>query len=109
MRSHPPATARLNGRYCLTSGAGCLTLTSNGQFRDEGAVRVVEHSTYPYPLSPESGQGDYEIRDYTLILRYAGGPEVHVAFPGFMDQASAASASPAAISLSFNEDELKRM
>lgn len=109
IRSYAPATARLNGRYCFTNGPGCLTLTSSGQFRDEGAVRVVEHAVYPYPLSPESGQGEYEIRDYTLILRYAGGPEVRVAFPGFMDQASAASLSPAAFSLSFNEDELKRM
>lgn len=109
VRSYPAAASHLNGRYCLTTGAGCLTLTSSGQFSDEGAVRVVEHSVYPYPLSPESGQGEYEIRDYTLILRYAGGPEVHVAFPGFMDQASAASTSPAAITLSFNEDELKRM
>jgi hypothetical protein len=108
IRSHPPAAGRLDGRYCLTSGAGCLTLTADGQFRDEGAVRVVEHAVYPYPVSPERGQGTYQIRDYTLVLRYEGGPEVRVAFPGFVDRAAAQSPSPEEIVLSFNLDPLRK-
>jgi hypothetical protein len=107
VRSHPSATGRLDGRYCLEGGA-CLTLTPDGGFRDEGAARILEHAVYPYPLTPERGQGSYEIRDYTLILRYQGGPEIRIAFPGFPDPAIAASPRPPAISLSFNFDELKR-
>jgi hypothetical protein len=106
VRSHPPA-GRLSGRYCLESG-GCLTLGSDGQFRDEGAARVLEHAVYPYPLTPERGQGSYEIRDYTLLLAYEGGPKIRIAFPGFLDRAIAASSSPAAIKLSFNFDELTK-
>lgn len=108
IRSYLPATGRLDGRYCLTTGAGCLTLTADGQFRDEGAVRVVEHAVYPYPVSPERGQGTYQIRDYTLVLRYEGGPEVRVAFPGFLDGAVAQSPSPEEIVLSFNLDALRK-
>jgi len=106
VRSHPPA-GRLNGRYCLASG-GCLTLASDGQFRDEGAARVLEHAVYPYPLTPARGQGSYEIRDYTLLLRYQDGPTIRIAFPGFLDPAIAASSSPGAITLSFNFDELTK-
>ncbi len=108
VRSLPHATGRLNGRYCLPSGDGCLTLTEDGGFRDEGAVRIVGHEVYPYPLSPARGQGKYQIRDYTLVLRYDNGPEVRVAFPGFLDRAAAQSPSPDAITLSFNMDTLRR-
>ncbi len=108
IRSHPPTAGRLEGRYCLMSGAGCLTLTADGQFRDEGAVRVVEHEVYPYPVSPARGHGTYQIRDYTLVLRYEGGPEVRVAFPGFTDRAAAQSQSPEEIILSFNLDVLRK-
>ena len=109
VRRYPPVSSRLSGRYCLAEGSGCLTLAGDGRFHDEGAGRIVEHAVYPYPLSPERGDGEYEIRDYTLILRYAGGPEVRVAFPGFLDRAAAASTSPDVITLSFNMDVLKRM
>ena len=109
IRSYAPASATLNGRYCFESGDGCITFGSNGQFQDQGAARVVEHATYPYPLTPERGQGTYEIRDYTLILRYAGGPEVRIGFPGFFDRAAAQNPSPPEIVLSFNLDKLKRM
>ncbi|MFN0181568.1 MAG: hypothetical protein ACKVZ0_22380 [Gemmatimonadales bacterium] len=108
IRSHPSASGRLDGHYCLTTGAGCLILTAGGRFRDEGAIRVVEHAVYPYPVSPERGQGTYQIRDYTLVLRYESGPEVRVAFPGFVDRAAAQSPSPEEIILSFNGDTLRR-
>jgi hypothetical protein len=106
IRSHPPAGNRLNGRYCLGEG-GCITLSADGHFQDEGAARVLEHAVYPYPLTPDRGQGSYEIRDYTLILRYDSGPEVRIAFPGFTER-DAASSSPAAIILSFNFDQLRK-
>ncbi|MBI4165590.1 MAG: hypothetical protein HY508_07645 [Acidobacteria bacterium] len=109
IRSYPHASPTLNGRYCFTNEPTCLTLSSNGQFRDEGAVRVLEHPVYPYPLSPESGQGTYEVHDHSLILRYAGGPEVRVALPGYFDRAKAQDPDPPEIVLSFNSDMLKKM
>jgi hypothetical protein len=107
IRTHGPRSGYLNGRYCYGDEPACLTLSTNGQFRDEGAVRVAEHATYPYPLSPEGGQGQYEIRDHTLILRYHGGPEVRIGYPG--DENPAKAQDPASIVLSFNLDYLKKM
>jgi hypothetical protein len=107
VRVHTPAGGRLDGRYCLADAAACLTLAPDGRFRDEGAVRILEHATYPYPASPAGGQGQYEIRDHTLVLRYDGGPEVRVAYPG--TEAPGQSRDPPAISLGFNLDQLKRM
>ncbi len=104
-----PASATLNGRYCFEDGSACITFSSSGQFQDQGVARVIEHATYPYPISPESGRGTYEIRDYTLILRFASGPEMRVGFPGYLDRAAAQTASPPEIVLSFNLDKLRRM
>ncbi len=79
---HP--SGRFNGTWC-TDATACLLLTPAGRFQDTGAIRTVEHSTYPYPLSPLRGEGQYEIRDHTLVLRYDTGAEIRVAFPGLTD------------------------
>jgi len=107
IHTHAPRSGYLNGRYCFADERACLTLTSSGQFRDEGAVPILEHPVYPYPLSPPGGQGQYEIRDHSLILKYSGGPEVRIAYPGTTDPAPAQN--PAELWPSFNLDALKKM
>jgi hypothetical protein len=107
IRTHAPRSGYLNGRYCFADEPVCLTLTSSGQFRDEGAVPILEHAVYPYPLSPTQGQGQYEIRNHSLILKYNGGPELRIAYPGTPDPATAQD--PSELWLSFNLDVLKKM
>lgn len=82
---------RIAGNWCLSDGH-CIRLTGgdSGRFEDTGAVRILEHSTYPFPESPVRGEGMYEVRDHTLVLRYDSGPEIRVAFPGIMEEPSAA-------------------
>jgi hypothetical protein len=97
-----PDPGALVGTWCLDDGR-CLRLAGDGRFEDGGAVRVLEHSTYPFPESPGSGRGRYEVRDYTLTLRYDQGPEVRLAFLGL-------AGTPAAplMLVSFNVDVLTR-
>jgi hypothetical protein len=97
-----PDARQLEGTWCLAGGQ-CLRLASGGVFEDNGAARVLEHSNYVFPESPERGQGQYELRDFTLVLRYDGGPEVRIAILGL-------AGTPAApqLLLSFNVDTLTR-
>jgi hypothetical protein len=100
-----PPSGRLNGTWCMDAAA-CLRLTADGRFQDTGAIRTVEHVTYAYPESPGRGEGQYELRDHTLVLRYDGGPELRVAFPGLLDEP--ASESPQVLILGFAFDTLRR-
>jgi hypothetical protein len=100
-----PPSGRLNGTWCMDAAA-CLRLTAAGRFQDTGAIRTVEHVTYAYPESPARGEGQYELRDRTLVLRYDGGPELRVAFPGLL--ADDVSETPQALVLGFVFDVLKR-
>ena len=95
----------LDGTWCL-SGGQCLRLTSAGRFEENGAVRVVEHSTYAFPSTPEGGQGRYTLRAHTLILTYDSGAEVRVGFAGLPPDRRAPS--PAEIRLGFEADMLVR-
>lgn len=93
----------LEGTWCLRSG-GCLRLTAAGQFQDDGAVRVVEHSVYAFPSTPAGGQGRYTLRSHTLTLTYDSGPEIRVGFVGLPSDRRAPS--PAEIRLGFEADML---
>lgn len=95
----------LDGTWCLSGGA-CLRLTPDGRFQDNGATRVMEHSTYVYPSTPSGGQGRYTLRAYTLILNYDGGPEIRMGFAGLPPDRSAPS--PKEIRLGFEADLLIR-
>jgi hypothetical protein len=97
-----PDAEALVGTWCLNDGR-CLRLAGGGRFEDGGAVLALEHSTYPFPESPESGEGRYEVRDYTLRLRYDRGPDVRLAFFGL----AGTSTAPQML-VSFNVDVLTR-
>jgi hypothetical protein len=99
----PALEARhVEGTWCLEGGQ-CLKFT-NGRFEDSGAARIVEHSTYAFPETPERGQGQFEVRDYTLILRYDAGPEVRIALLGMAGTPQAPK-----LLMSFNVDVLTRL
>jgi len=84
VRTLTPEPSQLQGTWCLADGH-CIRFAADGRFEDSGAVRVIEHATYPFPESPAGGSGRWEARDYTLILRYADGPELHLALPGLLE------------------------
>lgn len=71
---------RLEGRWGL-SGAR-IAFTAAGRFEDEGALRQaatpipLKHAGSKelfWPTPPAKGAGTYEIRDFTLLLRYDDG------------------------------------
>jgi hypothetical protein len=95
----------LEGTWCL-SGGQCLRLTSAGRFEENGAVRVLEHSTYAFPSTPAGGQGRYTLRAHTLILTYDAGAAVRLGFAGLPPDRRAPS--PAEIRLGFEADMLIR-
>jgi hypothetical protein len=97
-RIAPPDARQIEGTWCLKDGA-CLQLGPSGRFRDNGAVRVLEHSTYDYPESPAGGEGTYQVRDYTLILRYTNGQEFRLICLGLVG---------AELWMSFNLDALTK-
>ena len=99
----PPAQ-RLDGTWCYDDGK-CLRFSPDGTFEDNGAVRVAEHSLYAWPQAPAGGAGKYQLRDHTLYLRFAGGPELRVAFPGLED---GRTSSPQELRLGWNADLLRR-
>lgn len=105
VRLSMPASGRLNGTWC-TDASACLRLTSAGRFQDTGAIRTVEHVTYAYPVSPARGDGQYELRDHTLVLRYDNGPDLRVAFPGLTEDPR--TESPQSLMLGFSFDMLTR-
>ena len=104
IRMHLPDPDRLQGTWCVDD-ARCLRFGTGGRFEDNGAARALEHSTYPFPESPPQGAGRYEIREHTLILRYDGGPELRLAFPGVIDRTMA---TPSELILGHNLDVLRR-
>lgn len=105
VRMTVPSLAQLAARWCLEGGE-CVSLLADGRFRDDGALRVLEHQTYPYPVSLPQGAGRYELTAHTLVFRYDNGPELRIAVPGLPPGPS--DAKPAQIWLSFNFDALTR-
>jgi hypothetical protein len=102
-RLYVPNTTQLEGTWCIDD-QHCLRFGKDGRFDDTGAVRLLEHANYPYPESPPAGNGQYEIRDYTLLLRYAGGPQIRLALGGVGD----ANAAVRDLMIGFNLDVLTR-
>jgi hypothetical protein len=95
--------APLDGTWCMPAGQ-CLRLTADGRFEDNGAIRAVEHPSYPVTLSPAGGRGRYTLRSHTLVLNYDSGEEMRVAFVGLPPDRRAPS--PSEIRLGFEPDML---
>ncbi len=80
-----------------------ITFTAAGAFRDQGAVNVLHHG---YPMVEPPGAGTYEVRNFTLTLRFSDGRRYRLAFPG--KEWEMGNVRPARLILSFNEDALVR-
>lgn len=105
VRLTPPAPAQLVATWCLEASE-CVSFLPDGRFRDDGALRVLEHQTYPFPISLPRGAGRYELTAHTLVFRYDNGPELRIAVPGHPPGQD--DAKPARVWLSFNFDTLTR-
>jgi hypothetical protein len=63
-----------------------LRLARDGRFKDEGIFRTILRTSPP----GAGGAGRYEVKDFTMELRYDDGRVQRIAFTGFL------GASPAA-------------
>jgi hypothetical protein len=80
-----------------------ITFTPTGQFADRGAVGVLNHgNSYGEP----PGAGTYEVKSFTLTLRFSDGRRYRIAFPG--KEWEKGNERPSRLILSFNEDALVR-
>ncbi len=100
-----PPPAALAGTWCLSDGE-CVRLHPDGRFQDQGALRVMEHATYPFPLTPTAGQGRYAVSRHSITFRFDDGGEFRLAAPGI--PAGTGSGPPAQLWLSFNLDVVTR-
>jgi hypothetical protein len=88
-------------------GTPSITFTKDGRFRDNGAVKVLEHSLYGlYSTGDKPGAGTYEVRNFTLLLTYSDGRRFTAAYLGLWEPRG--DPRPAELRLGFNQDMLKR-
>ena len=108
--------AKFNGTYALSSKnfAGeetgktpLISFTADGKFTDNGAVKILYHQYVDcLNAGQEPGAGTYEVKNYSVILNYTDGRKIKIAFIGTDYDKS--NLSPATLTLSFNEDVLKK-
>jgi hypothetical protein len=102
--------ATFNGTYALSERNGItptLTFTADGRFTDRGAVSVLYHE-YVDCINPAKtpGTGTYEVRNHSVLFKYSDGRTIQIAFIGV--DYDKRNQSPATLTLSSNEDVLKK-
>ncbi len=102
--------AIFSGTYTMSVVNGktpSISFTSNGQFTDNGALKVLYHE-YTDCINPAvaPGSGSYEVKDYTIHFNYTDGRKIKIGFPGIGYDKS--NPSPATLRMSFNEDPMTR-
>lgn len=108
-RIAPVDGARLDGTWTMAANPGdkipTITFREDGTFSDDGALKVLEHNLYRlYGIAAKPGDGTYEVRNFTMLFRYADGRE----FSAACLDLPKGNSKPAAFSLGFNQDPLKR-
>lgn len=102
--------ARFDGTYAFQEEQGKvpkITFSADGTFKDDGALKVLEHNSYPlYGVCRKPGEGTYEVKNWTIRFRYADGREFKAACLGLA--AKAGEQRPKELTLGFNHDTLKR-
>ena len=84
-----------------------ITFRADGTFKDDGALKVLDHSLYQYySIADGGGSGNYLIRDHTIIFYYSDERILKIAFPG--RDIKPGDDSPGELVLSFNEDVLTK-
>lgn len=108
--------AKFNGTYALSSKnfAGeetgktpLINFTTDGRFTDNGAMKILYHQ-YVDCLNAgiDPGAGTYEVKNYSVTFNYADGRKIKIAFIGTGYEKN--NLSPATLTLSFNEDVLRK-
>jgi hypothetical protein len=108
--------ARLNGSYALSSKnfAGeetgktpLISFTTDGKFTDNGALKILSHESVEcLNAANNPGSGTYEVKNHSVIFNYTDGRKIKIAFMG--TDYEKGNLSPATLTLSFNEDVLKK-
>jgi hypothetical protein len=113
----PPVDgAKFNGTYLFSSkditGSETgktpkINFTPDGKFTDEGAVLIMYHE-YVRCLNPapDKGSGTYVIANNSIVFNYSDGKKIRIAFVGTDYDKN--NASPATITVSFNEDVMTK-
>ena len=83
---------RIDGRYRVrlsSTSFASLRFTRGGGFVDRGVLKALDHDTYAFRASDRPGRGRYEIRDYSLILRFDDGRRLALPFLGTSEPGTA--------------------
>ena len=106
----PVDGATFNGTYALSELNGkipSITFTADGRFTDDGAIKVLYHEYIDcINEALTSGSGTYEVKNYSVIFNYTDGRKIKIAFMGLNYDRK--NQTPATLTMSFNEDEMKR-
>jgi hypothetical protein len=103
--------ARFEGTYAFDgnwNGAPpSIGFTADGRFTDAGALNILNHQTTdPFNITRNPGSGTYEVRNFTIVFKYSDGRICRLAFSG--QGFSKSNPSPEKLTLSFNDDELRK-
>jgi hypothetical protein len=108
--------ARFNGTYALSSKnmAGeetgktpLISFTPDGKFTDNGALKILYHEYVDcLNAGKDPGSGTYEVKNHSVIFNYTDGRKIKIAFIGA--DYDIKNQSPATLTLSFNENVLKK-
>lgn len=102
---------KLNGSWCEQSAyegkKACISFSINGQFNDNGVISRIEHQiNTAFHSIPESGLGNYEIKNNSIIFHYNNGFTYQAAFSGLNIQKG--NTSPNEIHLGYNDDTFEK-
>lgn len=107
---------RFNGTYAMSSKTALgnetgitplISFTADGQFTDNGALKLLYHEySECLNLAKEPGSGTYEVKDFSILFNYSDGRKIKIAFMGTDHNKN--DQSPATLTLSFNEDVLRK-
>ena len=102
--------ARFNGTYVMSKSYDVIptiTFTADGQFTDNGVVRVLYHDgNVCVNPGAKAGSGTYEVRNHTIHFNYADGRKVKIAFLG--TEYDKSNPSPPTLRMSYNDDPMNR-
>ncbi|MDP4264184.1 MAG: hypothetical protein Q8941_16770 [Bacteroidota bacterium] len=106
-----PDDMKLNGTWCehaeYDGKKACISFTGNGQFTDNGVISRIEHQiNNAFHSIPGSGQGNYEIKNNSIIFHYSSGLTYQAAFSGLNIQKG--NPSPNEIHLGYNDDVFEK-
>lgn len=110
IKLNPVDGATFNGTYVFNEWNGMIptiTFTSDGKFIDKGAMWVLYHEYIDcLNIGKVPGSGNYEVKNHSVIFNYTDGRKIKLAFLGAGYDKK--DKSPATLSISSNEDQMKR-